>query len=132
MGIKDSPIIKIPILSLQSNALVAGNLKSKNRTRGSHTRHNKKVKLRTNILHDRFHRSDRMFATIKAHDLLEDVYITPGIDSIYTSCKIMTDTEPKTETLGLSPESRYNYFRILCDRFSRTLDFKIQIFALAG
>ena len=29
-------------------------------------------------------------ATIKAHDLWQDVYITPGMDSICTSCKIMT------------------------------------------
>ena len=30
------------------------------------------------------------------------------------------DTVPNPEPLGLSPESRYNYFLILCDRYSRT------------
>ena len=34
--------------------------------------------------------------------------------------KIQVDTVPNPEPLGLSPESRYNYFLILCDRFSRT------------
>ncbi len=66
----------------------------------------------------------------------------PGIDLVCTSCKIMTipasargkprnsqttfpleevqiDTVPNPEPLGLSSESRYNYFLILCDRFSR-------------
>ena len=30
------------------------------------------------------------------------------------------DTVPNPEPLGLSPESRYNYFLILCERYSRT------------
>ena len=30
---------------------------------------NKKIKLNTNILHNRFHRFDGAMATIKAHDL---------------------------------------------------------------
>ena len=34
--------------------------------------------------------------------------------------EIQVDTVPNPEPLGLSPESRYNYFLILCDRFSRT------------
>ena len=34
--------------------------------------------------------------------------------------EIQVDTVPNPEPLGLSPESKYNYFLILCDRFSRT------------
>ena len=90
LGIKDGPKIRIPILSLQSNALVVGELKTRDNPHGSYTRQNKKVKINTNILHDRFHRSDGALATIKAHDLWEDVHITPGNDSICTSYKIMT------------------------------------------
>jgi len=143
LGIKDGPKIKIPISSLQSNALVVGELKPIDKSNKAHGRFNKKVKLTTNVLHDRFHRSDGALATIKAHDLWEDVHIIPGNDSICTSCKIMTipaasrgkirnsqptspleeiqiDTVPNPEPLGLSSESRYNYFLILCDRFSRT------------
>ena len=108
----------------------------------THSPNIKKIKLNTNVLHDRFHRSEGALATIKAHDLWKDVQITPGVDSICTSCKIMTipaaarrktrnsqptspleeiqvDTVPNPESLGLSSESRYNYFLILCDRFSR-------------
>ena len=82
-------------------------------------------------------------ATIKAHDLWQDVYITPGMDSICTPYKIIpipaasrgklrytqptypleeiqVDTVPNPEPLGLSSESKYNYFLILCDRYSRT------------
>ena len=34
--------------------------------------------------------------------------------------KIQFDTVPNPEPQGLSIKSRYNYFLILCDRFSRT------------
>ena len=101
----------------------------------------------TNVLHDRFHRSDGVLATIKAHDLWDDVHITPGKDYICTSCKIMTiptssreksrttipafpleevqvNTVPNPEPQGLSIETRYNYFLILCDWFSRTFRLK--------
>ena len=103
------------------------------------------MKLSTNILHDRFYRSDGDFATIKAHDLWEDVHITPWNDSICGSCKIMTipiaprgkarssqpispmeeiqvDSVPNLEHLCLSSEPRYNYL-ILCHRFSRMFRF---------
>ena len=33
--------------------------------------------------------------------------------------EIQVDTVPNPEPLGLSPGSRYNYFLIICDRFSR-------------
>ena len=107
------------------------------------TKRNKKVKLSTNVLHNRFHRSDGALATINSHYVWEDFHITPGNDSICTSCKIMTisvssrgkskttipafpleeirvDTVPNSESQGLSIESRYIYFLILCDTFSRT------------
>ena len=94
-----------------------------------------KRKLDTNILHDRFHRSDGALATIKAHDLWRDISTVQGYDSICTSCKIITipasargkrrdtqvsfpleeiqvDTVPNPEPLGLSPDSRFNYFLI--------------------
>ena len=138
LGIKDGPRIRIPISSLQSNAFVVGDSNSENKRIGTNNKSYKKIKLSTNVLHDRFHRSDGALATIKAHDLWEDVYITPGNDSICTSCKIMTipaasrgktrnsqpvspldeiqvDTVPNPEPLGLSTESKYNYFLILCD-----------------
>ena len=86
LGIKDGPRIKIPISSLQSNALIVRN----NKRNHKNEPHYKKVKLSTNVLHDRFHRSDGAMATIKAHDLWQDVQITPGNDSVCTSCKIMT------------------------------------------
>ena len=133
LDIKDGPRIRIPISSLQSNALVLGdsNSKNKNKNKGINNKSSKKIKLGTNVLHDRFCRSDGAFATIKAHDLWEDVYITPGSDSVCTSGKIMTipaalrgktrnsqpvspleeiqvDTVPNSETLGLSPESPYS------------------------
>ena len=94
------------------------------------------------MLHDRFHRSDGAIATIKAHNLWEDVNITQGNDSVCPSCKILTipshsrgkernsvarhpldeiqvDTVSNPEPLGLSLESRYGYFLILCDGYSR-------------
>ena len=82
-------------------------------------------------------------AATKAHNLWQDVYITPGIDSICTPYKIMTisaasrgeqrktqptypleeiqvNTVPNPEPFGLLSKSRYNYFLILCDRYSTT------------
>ena len=47
-----------------------------------------KKKLSTNVLHDRFHRSDRALATIKAYDIWEDIYNTPRNDSMCTFCII--------------------------------------------
>ena len=90
LGIKDGPKIRIFISSMQSNALVVGDSNSKNKNRGLNNKSNKKIRLSTNLLHDRFHRSDEAFAIIKAHDLWEDIYLTPGNDSVCTSCKIMT------------------------------------------
>ena len=82
-------------------------------------------------------------ATIKAHDLWQDLHTTSGNNSVCTSCKIMTipaasrgklwntsptfpleeikiDTVPNLEPQGISTVSKYNYFLILCDRFSTT------------
>ena len=100
-----------------------------------------KVKIDMNKIHNRFHRSEGAIATIRAHDLWEDVEVTEGIDNICTSCKIMTipaasrrktrsstvnspldeievDTVPNPEPIGLNSESRHNYFLIMCDRYS--------------
>ena len=86
LGIHEGPAIKIPITSLQSTAMVV-NVSHKRTLPNSGTN---KRKLDTNILHDRFHRSDGALATIKAHDLWRDTSIVQGYDSICTSCKIMT------------------------------------------
>ena len=142
LGLKDGPKVNIPITSLQSNALIVGMRSSKRHINNSQNDVSKKTKLSTNVIHDRFHRSHGAMATIQAHDLWQDVTVTHGVDSICTSCKVMTipatsrgksrttqarypldeiqvDTVPNPEPLGLSIDSRYNYFLILCDRFSR-------------
>ena len=91
LGIKDGSKIRIPIISLQSNALIVWDVKTHNRNRAHGPDYtNKMVKLNTNILNNRFHRSDGAMVIIKAHDLWQDFHITPGIDSICISCKIMT------------------------------------------
>ena len=133
LGINDGPTIKIPITSLQSNAMVVKMTKNNQKP---------KNKINANIIHSRFHRSDGAIATIKAHDLWNDVEVTQGIDFVCTSCKIMSipsssrgkrresqislpleeiqvDTVPNPEPIGISSESRFNYFLILCDRYSR-------------
>ena len=102
----------------------------------------KKTKLVKGLLHARLHGPDSVFATIGAHDLWRDVDITQTIDTFYTTCKIMIipahvrdkireskvyklldeiqiDTVPNPEHMGLSADTRFNYFLILCDRFSR-------------
>ena len=99
-----------------------------------------KTKINTNIIHSRFHRFDGTIATIKAHDLWNDVEVTKGNDFVCTSCKIMSipsssrgkkrnsevhapleeiqvDTVPNPEPLGISTDSRFNYYLILCDRY---------------
>ena len=68
LGINDGPTIKIPISSLQSNAMVVDIAKTDKR--------HFKAKINTNITHSRFHRSDGAIATIKAHDLWNDVEVT--------------------------------------------------------
>ena len=50
----------------------------------------KKIKITTNTLHDRFHQSDGVLATVQAHNLWRDADVTQGIDKMCTSCKIMT------------------------------------------
>ena len=103
----------------------------------------KKTKINTNVLHDRLHRPDGVLATIQAHNLWRDVEVTQGIDHMCTSCKIMTipahargktrksqvtrpldeiqvDTVPNPEPMGLSADTRFKYFLIFCDRYSRT------------
>ena len=82
LGINDGPTIKIPISSLQSNAMVVNIAKNDKR--------HSKTKINTNIIHSRFHRSDGAIATIKAHDLWNDVEVTQGNDFVCTSCKIMS------------------------------------------
>ena len=86
LGIKDGPRIRILISSLQSNALIVGDSNTENKNKVINNKSNKKIKLGTNVLHNRCHRSDGAFAKTKAHDLWEDVYVTPGNDSICTSC----------------------------------------------
>ena len=148
LGIKDGPSITIPITSLQSNALVVEhNHNQKLKEFPSSSQQNKglknKMKLDTGLLHNRLHRPAGVLATIRAHDLWRDVDITQSIDPLCTTCKIMSipahargkargskvhkpldeiqvDTVPNPEPMGLSADTRFNYFLILCDRFSRT------------
>ena len=103
----------------------------------------KKLKIDAGLLHARLHRPDGVFATIRAHDLWRDVDITQSIDPLCTTCKIMSipahvrekaresrvkrtldeiqvDTVPNPEPMGLSANTTFNYFLILCDRFSHT------------
>ena len=68
LGIKDGPKIEIPFWSLLSNALIVNNKKER-KSNETNKANIKKLKLSTNLLHDRFHRSDGAMATIKAHDL---------------------------------------------------------------
>lgn len=49
-----------------------------------------KIKISADIIHNRFHRSNSAIATIRAHDLWDDVQIADGTDTLCTSCKIMT------------------------------------------
>ena len=102
----------------------------------------KKVKISTDILPNRLHRPDGVLATIRAHNLWRDVDIIQGTDKLCTSCKIMSipaasqgqtctskvsqpleeiqvDTVPNPEPMGLSADTRFNYFLILCDQYSR-------------
>ena len=95
-----------------------------------------KTKINTNIIHSRFRRSDGAIATIKVHDLWNDVEVTQGTDFVCTSCKIMTmpsnsrgkkresqvhnpleeiqvDTVPNHEPIGISTDSRFYYYLIL-------------------
>ena len=151
LGIKNGPSINIPITSLQSNAFVVDHEKCQPKNyakRDSKTPSNvsprdKRIKINTNILHERLHRPDGVLATIQAHNLWRDVDITPGIDNMCTSCKIMTipahsrgkprtsivskpldeiqvDTVPNPEPMGLSADTRFKFFLIFCDRYSRT------------
>ena len=151
LGIKNGPSINIPITSLQSNAFIVDHVKCQPKNygkRNSNTSSNippqdKRIKINTNILHERLHRPDGVLATIQAHNLWRDVDITQGIDNMCTSCKIMTipahargklrtsivlkpldeiqvDTVPNPEPMGLSADTRFKYFLIFCDCYSRT------------
>ena len=75
LGIKDGPKIEIPFPSLPSNALIVSNKKGR-KSDHKDTTNIKKLKLSTNLLRDKFHRSDGAMARIKAHDLWQDVHIT--------------------------------------------------------
>ena len=138
LGIRKGPNIKIPITSLQSSAMVVID-KEKEK---SDTRQRPKKKITSDIIHERFHRGHGAIATIMDEDLWDDVQVTPGQDKFCTSCKVMTikaasrnktrhstctsfleeiqvDTVPNPEPLGISNETRCNYFLIFCDRYSR-------------
>ena len=127
LGINDSPTIKIPITSLQSNAMVV-NIAKNNQMRS-------KNKINANIIHSKFHRSDGAIATIKVQDLWNDVEVTQGTDFVCTSCKIMStpsssrrkkresqvsvpleevqvDTVPNPESIDISTDSRLNYYLV--------------------
>ena len=146
LGIQDGPKIKIPLSSLQTNAMIVNTRRNKYSDESIPTpttdQTKDMVKINMNKIHERFHRSEGAIATIRAHNLWNDVEITDGIDHICTSCKTMTipaasrgksrssiitspleeiqvDTVPNPEPIGLNSESKYNYFLILCDRFSR-------------
>ena len=84
MGIKGGPRIQIPIISLQSNAMIVN---SQNEDHEEEQDHNK-TKINSNIIHNRFHRSHGTIATIKAYGLWEDTHITEGTGSICISWAI--------------------------------------------
>ena len=141
LGIKNGPSINLPVTSLQSNAFVVDHKKLTNNNTIDQSSYNK-VKVSTDILHNRLHRPDGVLATIRAHNLWRDVDVVQGTDKMCTSCKIMSipatsrgqnrtsqvsqpleeiqvDTVPNPEPMGLSADTRFNYFLILCDRYSR-------------
>ena len=89
LGINDCPTIKIPITSLQPNVMVV-NIAKSNQMRPQN-------KLNTNILHARFHRSNGAIATIKAHNLRNDVEVTKGTNFACTTCKIMSTSSSSRE-----------------------------------
>ena len=100
-----------------------------------------KNKINTDIIHSRFQRSDGAIATLKAHDLWNDVEVTRKIDFVCTSCKILisipsssrgkkrkseasfpleeihVDTVPNPEPIGMSANSGFNYHLILLANF---------------
>ena len=105
LGVRNDPTIKLPITSLQANAFVVEHNTCKTKPKHyaknnannhkhiankvvGHQKH--KTNIDTNLLHDRFHRSDGGFATIRAHNLWRDVNITQGFNSNCASYKIMT------------------------------------------
>ena len=95
------------------------------------------MKINTNIIHSKFHRSGGAIATIKAHNLWYDVEVIQGTtDFVCTSRKIMhlpsissgkkresqvhgpleeiqVDTVPNHEPIGISTDSRFYYYLIL-------------------
>ena len=145
LGIKSGPRVRIPITSLQSSAMIVTKSENKeniNPNFKNNSKLDKKRKISLDMIHDRFLRSHGTFATIMQEDLWQDVTITPGIDKFCTSSKIMTiptaargktrssdckkfleeiqvDTVPNPEPFGLSAETRFKYFLIFCDRYSR-------------
>ena len=82
LGINNGSTIKIPVNSLQANAMMV-NIAKNDKKRF-------KMKNNTNIIHSRFHRSDGTIATIKSRDLWNDVEVTQCTDFVSTSCKIMS------------------------------------------
>ena len=91
LSIKNGPKIRIPITSLQSNAMIVNTRSNtKRRMIPQNETTKQKARINTNLIHNRFHRSDGAIATIRAHDLWDDVQVVDGIVTLYTSCKIMT------------------------------------------
>ena len=80
LGIQNGPSINIPIASSQANATVVNHVKCTPKHFANDTQStqedqkgSQKIKITTNTLHDRFHRSDIVLATVQAHNLWRDV-----------------------------------------------------------
>ena len=65
LGIYEEPRIKLPLSSLQSNAFVVA-YGNKKKRQDHQNKEKKKAKISTNVLHDRFHRSDGAIADRKS------------------------------------------------------------------
>ena len=144
LGIYKGPRIRLNIIILKSNALVVDSGNKQKRNDNQNPQH-KKSMISINILHGRFYRTASAIVTVRAHDLWEDGNIVQGNNTICTPYKIMkipshsrgkgrnsivwdpldeiqVDTVPNPEPMGQLLESRYAYFSILCDRYSKNLD----------
>ena len=71
---------------VQSNAMV---VKTKSNAKKNTTSADKiiqkKFKININLIHNRFHWFDGVIATIRAHDLWDDVQVLDGIDTLCAS-----------------------------------------------
>ena len=149
LGMKAGPVIHVPITSLQSIAMVANdettvkvsNITASNKNEDESVSFKRK-RISSDVIHSRFHKTEGVLATINSEGLWEDVLIIPSVDKFCTSCKITSiphaarsktrtstpksfleeiqvDTVPNPEPLGVSAETRYKFFLIFCDRYSR-------------